>query len=231
MGAEPRLVEVRKNVLKQNDLTARALRERFRAAGVFVVSLVSSPGTGKTMFLEKTLSLLGQSHRVAALVGDLATENDAVRLARSGAPVKQITTGTLCHLEAAMVQNSLNGWDLNDLDFLFIENVGNLVCPSSYDLGENLRLVLISVTEGEDKPLKYPTIFNSADVAVITKMDLASAVEFDWNAAYGNIQAVRPGMQVLRVSAKSGDGMNEYLDFITARRNALRPVTAETERA
>jgi hydrogenase nickel incorporation protein HypB len=226
MGSQPRLVEVRKNVLKQNDLTARGLRERFRAAGVFVVSLVSSPGTGKTMFLEKTLSLLGEKFRVAALVGDLATENDAVRLARSGAPVKQITTGTLCHLEAAMVQNSLEEWDLNELDFLFIENVGNLVCPSSYDLGENMRLVLISVTEGEDKPLKYPTIFNSADVAVVTKMDLAAAVEFDWHSAYGNIQAVRPGIRVFKLSAKNGDGMGEYLDFLTACRNELRAATA-----
>jgi hydrogenase nickel incorporation protein HypB len=226
MGPQPRLIEVRKNVLKQNDLIARSLREQFRAAGVFVVSLVSSPGTGKTMFLEKTLSLLGQNHRVAALVGDLATENDAIRLARSGAPVKQITTGTLCHLEAAMIQNALEGWDLNDLDFLFIENVGNLVCPSSYDLGENLRLVLISVTEGEDKPLKYPTIFNSADVAVVTKMDLAAAVEFDWRAAYGNIQAVRPGMQVLKLAAKTGDGMDVYLKFLTARRDESRAVVA-----
>jgi hydrogenase nickel incorporation protein HypB len=187
---------------------------------------VSSPGTGKTMFLERTLSLLGEKFRVAALVGDLATENDAIRLARSGAPVRQITTGTLCHLEAAMVQNSLGEWNLNNLDFLFIENVGNLVCPSSYDLGENLRLVLISVTEGEDKPLKYPTIFNSADVAVVTKMDLAVAVEFDWHSAYGNIQAVRPGMRVFKISAKSGDGMGEYLDFLTACRNELRAATA-----
>jgi len=125
-----------------------------------------------------------------------------------------------------MVQNSLEEWDLNKLDFLFIENVGNLVCPSSYDLGENLRLVLISVTEGEDKPLKYPTIFNSADVAVVTKMDLASAVEFDWYSVYGNIQAVRPGMRVFRLSAKSGVGMGEYLDFLAARRNELRAATA-----
>jgi hydrogenase nickel incorporation protein HypB len=219
---EPRLVEVRKNVLKQNDVAARALREQFRAAGVFVVSLVSSPGSGKTAFLEKTLTSLCRDYRVAALVGDLATENDAVRLARSQAPVRQITTGTLCHLEAAMVQNALNEWNLNDLDFLFIENVGNLVCPSSYDLGENLRLVLISVTEGEDKPLKYPTIFNSADVAVVTKMDLAPAVEFDWQAAYGNIQAVRPGMQVLKLSAKTGDGMREYLDFLKGQLAELR---------
>src|SRR6202045_1838833 len=226
MGSQPRLVEVRKNVLKQNDLAARALREQFRAAGVFVVSLVSSPGSGKTMFLEKTLTLLRQSYRVAALVGDLATENDAIRLARSQAPVKQITTGTLCHLEAAMVENALRGWDLNHLDFLFVENVGNLVCPSSYDLGENLRVVLISVTEGEDKPLKYPTIFNSADVAGVTKMDLASAVEFDGHTAYGNIQAVRPGMQVFSLSARTAEGMEEYLNFLRARLDELRGAVA-----
>ncbi|HWG50994.1 MAG TPA: hydrogenase nickel incorporation protein HypB [Candidatus Acidoferrales bacterium] len=210
----PRLVEVRKNVLKQNDVIARSLRERFQNEGVFVVSLVSSPGAGKTTFLEKTLTLLRDRYRVAALVGDLATENDAMRLARSGAPVKQITTGTLCHLEAAMVQSALSGWDTTNLDFLFIENVGNLVCPSSYDLGEDLRLVLMSVTEGEDKPLKYPTIFNSADVAVITKMDLAEAVEFDEHAAIANIQAVRPGMTILKVSAKSGFGLQEYLNYL-----------------
>jgi hydrogenase nickel incorporation protein HypB len=223
---EPRLIEVRKNVLKQNDLTARALRDRFRAAGVFVVSLVSSPGSGKTAFLEKALTLLRPKFRVAALVGDLATENDAVRLARSQAPVKQITTGTLCHLEAAMVQNALEGWDVNELDFLFIENVGNLVCPSSYDLGEDLRLVLISVTEGEDKPLKYPTIFNSADVAIVTKTDLSEAVEFDWESAFKNIQAVRPGMQVFRLSAKSGDGMQEFLEFMEKRLTELRQTSA-----
>src|SRR6516165_2780149 len=145
-----RLVEVRQQVLKHNDVIARQLRERFHEAGVFVVSLVSSPGAGKTALLEKTLTLLGQRSRVAALVGDLATENDAERLARSQVPVKQIVTGTVCHLEAAMVQNALEGWTLDGLDFLFIENVGNLVCPSSYDLGEDLRLVLMSVTEGED---------------------------------------------------------------------------------
>ena len=217
MSAEPRLLEVRKNVLKQNDVVARMLRERFRAHGTFVVSLVSSPGAGKTAFLEKTLTLLRPQHRVAALVGDLATENDAIRLARSQAPVRQITTGTLCHLEAAMVDNALNGWDIGELDFLFIENVGNLVCPSSYDLGENLRLVLLSVTEGEDKPLKYPTIFNSADVAVITKMDLAAAVEFDEESVKANIQAVRPGMRYFAVSAKTGAGLQGYLQFLKAR--------------
>jgi len=223
---EPRMIEVRKNVLKQNDLIARALREQFRNAGVFVVSLVSSPGSGKTAFLEKTLTILRERYRVAALVGDLATENDALRLARSHAPVRQITTGTLCHLEAAMVQKALEGWELSQLDFLFIENVGNLVCPSSYDLGENLRLVLLSVTEGEDKPLKYPTIFNSADVAILTKTDLAEAVEFNAPTALANIQAVRPGMDVFSVSAKSGDGMARFLDFLTTRLVELREAVA-----
>lgn len=217
MSPEPRLVEVRRNVLKQNDMLARALREQFRRAGVFVVSLVSSPGSGKTTLLEKILTAMQPRYKVAALVGDLATENDARRLARSNAPVKQITTGTVCHLEAAMVQNALAGWDLHPLDFLFIENVGNLVCPSSYDLGEDLRLVVMSVTEGEDKPLKYPTIFNSADVAVITKVDLAAAVEFDWEAAQRSIQAVRPGMEIFRLSAKTGEGVEGFQNFLAAR--------------
>jgi hydrogenase nickel incorporation protein HypB len=214
----PRLLEVRKNVLKQNDLVARELREFFRNGDIFVVSLVSSPGTGKTSFLEATLRLLQPEFRVAALVGDLATYNDAARLARSGAPVQQISTGTLCHLEAAMVKRSLEEWNVGELDFLFIENVGNLVCPASYDLGENLRLVLLSVTEGEDKPLKYPIIFNSADCAVITKMDLAAAAEFNEDAALANIQAVRPGMQVFKVSSRTGAGLEEYFQFIAHRR-------------
>ena len=211
---QTRLVEVRQNVLKHNDVLARQLRARFRAANVFVVSLVSSPGSGKTAFLEKTLTLLREKYRVAALVGDLATENDAARLARAGVPVKQITTGTICHLEANMVSDSLQDWNLNELDFLFIENVGNLVCPSSYDLGERLRVVLMSTTEGEDKPRKYPTIFNTADVAVITKMDLAEAVEFDLKAALKSIQAVRPLTRVFKVSAKTGEGMDEWLEFL-----------------
>lgn len=228
MSPEPRMVEVRKNVLKQNDVVARALRNRFHAAGVFVVSLVSSPGSGKTAFLEKTLTALRPRYRVAALVGDLATENDAARLARSQAPVKQIITGTLCHLEASMVQRAVDEerWDLSRLDFLFIENVGNLVCPSSYDLGEDLRVVLLSVTEGEDKPLKYPTIFNSADVAIITKCDLAEAVEFDSEATRRNIQAVRPGMRIFQLSAKTGEGIEEYLEFLAVRLTESRTMAA-----
>jgi hydrogenase nickel incorporation protein HypB len=212
MTQQPRLVEVRQKVLKRNDLLARELRDRFQAARVYVVSLVSSPGSGKTAFLEKTLTLLRPKVRVAALVGDLATDNDAVRLARSMAPVRQITTGTICHLDAEMVEKALAGWNLDELDLLFIENVGNLVCPSSYDLGENLRAVLMSVTEGEDKPLKYPTIFNTADIAIITKTDLAQAVEFDWDAAHRNIDSVRPGMEVVAVSSKNGEGMDSWID-------------------
>ena len=209
-----RLIEVRRKVLKENDLRASSLRARFQEAGVFVVSLVSSPGSGKTTFLEKLLTRIGTGQRVAVLVGDLATENDAARLARATSQVRQITTGTICHLDAQMVDNALQGWSLAKLDFLFIENVGNLVCPSSYDLGEALRLVLLSATEGEDKPLKYPTIFNTADVAIVTKMDLASAAEFDLAAAHRNIQAVRPGMTVFDVSAKKDTGMEEVLDFL-----------------
>lgn len=214
MNPEPRMLEVRKNVLKQNDVVARALRERFRAQGTLAVSLVSSPGAGKTAFLEKTLALLRPHYRVAALVGDLATENDALRLARSRVPVKQITTGTLCHLEAAMVEHALEDWEVGPLELLFVENVGNLVCPASYDLGEDVRLVLLSVTEGEDKPLKYPTIFNSADAAVITKIDLAAAVEFDELAAAANIQAVRPGIRMMKVSAKTNEGMDVFVEFL-----------------
>ena len=213
------MVEVRQNVLKQNDLLARTLRERFQAAGVLVVSMVSTPGAGKTALLEQTLTRLrANGVRVAALVGDLATENDAKRLARSEAPVKQIITGTVCHLDAQMIDHAIVGWSLNELDILFIENVGNLVCPSSYDLGEQLRLVLMSVTEGEDKPLKYPTIFNTADTAVITKMDLAQAVEFDLQSARENIQAVRPGMKIMELSTKTGAGMKDFVTFLNSHR-------------
>jgi hydrogenase nickel incorporation protein HypB len=215
MTTVPRIVEVRRNILKHNDEVARGLRRRFEDSGVLTVSLVSSPGAGKTAFLEKTLTILREANqRAAAVVGDLATDNDAVRLARSLAPVKQITTGTLCHLEAAMIQTAIEDWNLNDLDFLFIENVGNLVCPASYDLGESARAVLLAVTEGEDKPLKYPTIFNSADLAIVTKSDLAAAVEFNSAAAIANIQSVRPGMPTIMLSAKTGAGMKDWMKWL-----------------
>jgi hydrogenase nickel incorporation protein HypB len=227
LNRDSRLIEVRQHVLKHNDIVARELREQFRKSGVFVVSLVSSPGAGKTMLLEKTLASLQPQYRVAALVGDLATENDAARLARSHAPVRQIVTGTVCHLEAEMVKKSLEGWSLVDLDFLFVENVGNLVCPASYDLGEDLRVVLMSVTEGEDKPLKYPPIFHGADLAVITKADLADAVEFDAATAARNIQAVRPGLPMIQVSAKTGAGMPGWFSllFSLAGLGESRPVS------
>jgi hydrogenase nickel incorporation protein HypB len=226
MSPPTRLVEVRQHVLKNNDVVARALRARFQEAGVYVVSLVSSPGAGKTLFLEKVLGMLRDRFRVAALVGDLATDNDARRLARSCVPVKQITTGAVCHLEAAMVRDALEGWDLEELDYLFIENVGNLVCPATFDLGEDLRLVLFSVTEGEDKPLKYPTIFNTADMALITKVDLAGAVEFDAAAAHQNLHSVRPGIPVFTVSAKTGENLERWLEvlqerFTMARRDSV----------
>lgn len=218
----PRIVEIRKGILKKNDQLAAGLRQRFAAAQVCVVDLVSSPGAGKTAFLEETLRRLSERYRVAALVGDLATDNDARRLARSGAPVRQITTAGICHLEAEMVERHLEGWDLADLDFLFIENVGNLVCPSSYDLGEALRIVLFSVTEGEDKPLKYPTIFNSSDLAIITKIDIAEAVEFNRAEAIANIHAVRPGLPILETSARKGIGFEDWFSVLERARRRVR---------
>lgn len=209
-----RILDVRHGVLKKNDELARGLRERFEEAGVFVVNLVSSPGAGKTALLERTLNALHPEHRAAVLVGDLATENDATRLARTGAPVRQISTGTTCHLEAQMIEDSLDGWELTELDFLFIENVGNLVCPAGYDLGENLRAVLFSSPEGEDKPLKYPTLFNTADVTVLTKMDIAEAVEFDASLARENVHQMRPELPILETSSRTEDGTQSWLRLL-----------------
>jgi hydrogenase nickel incorporation protein HypB len=213
----PRIVEVRRNILKKNDVAAAALRDQFGAAGLFVASLVSSPGAGKTSFLERTLAVLNPRYRIAALVGDLATDNDADRLRRSGAPVRQISTGTVCHLDAEMVARALDGWSLTELDCLFVENVGNLVCPASYDLGEEMRVVLVSVTEGEDKPLKYPTIFGTADLAVVTKADLADATGFDRTTLLQNLERVRPGMTVLETSARTGLGFTRWIEFVERR--------------
>ncbi|MBK9712576.1 MAG: hydrogenase nickel incorporation protein HypB [Kouleothrix sp.] len=218
--SSPRLLDIRQGVLSKNDRLAADLRGRFERAGVFVVNLLSSPGAGKTRLLEETLRMLGRRHRVAALVGDMATDNDARRLARSGAPVRQIETGDLCHLEASLVERHLAGWDLGALDFLFIENVGNLVCPTEYDLGEAARAVLLAVTEGEDKPLKYPGTFISADCVVVTKADLAEAVELDRAALDANIQAVHPGVPALYTSAKTGAGLDAWLAWLEARRGA-----------
>jgi hydrogenase nickel incorporation protein HypB len=217
-----RIVELRRGILKKNDELAAGLRERFASAGVLVLNLVSSPGTGKTTFLERTLrELRGRGRRAAALVGDLETDNDARRLAQSGAPVRQINTHGICHLDAEMIGKHLDGWQdvaLAALDYLFIENVGNLVCPSSYDLGERIRIVLLSVTEGEDKPLKYPGLFNSADAAVITKIDLAEPCGFDRELALRNINEVRPGIRIFETSAKTGAGIDEWLAYLAEQR-------------
>ncbi|HVX62611.1 MAG TPA: hydrogenase nickel incorporation protein HypB [Pirellulales bacterium] len=224
---QPRILELRTKILKKNDELAREMRDQFARCGVFVVNVVSGPGAGKTELLRRTLDALSPELRAAAVVGDLATENDAARLASSGAPVKQILTGTMCHLEADMVRSALAQWDLNQIDVLFIENVGNLVCPSSWDLGEDLRVLLCASTEGEDKPLKYPTLINTADVVVISKIDLAAAVEFDAALMLKNIQQVRPGVAVLQTSARTGQGMDEWLALLRRRRegkcrNALK---------
>lgn len=223
---EPRILEVRTKILKRNDELARAMRAEFVEADVLVVNLVSSPGTGKTTFLRETLRhFVSEGIGVAAVVGDLETDNDARRLAESGAPVRQIMTHGMCHLEADMVRSHIEGWDLSELDYLFIENIGNLVCPTSWDLGESVRAALLSVTEGEDKPLKYPGLFNTSDVAIITKCDLATVCEFNRTEALNNIQTVRPGMKVIESSAKTGMGLTEWINYLKAMRSQLTQVT------
>ena len=222
---EPRILEVRTKILKKNDELAREMRAEFVDAGVLVVNLVSSPGTGKTTFLRETLRrFVSEGVPVAAVVGDLETDNDARRLAESGAPVRQIMTHGMCHLEADMVRSHIADWDLNGLDYLFIENVGNLVCPTSWDLGESVRAALLSVTEGEDKPLKYPGLFNTSDVAIVTKCDLAEVCEFNRIEALNNIQTVRPGMKVIESSSKNGLGLTEWIDYLKTMRSQLTQV-------
>ncbi|MFC3862510.1 hydrogenase nickel incorporation protein HypB [Deinococcus antarcticus] len=210
----PRIVTVRQNILKANDHIAAENRGLFRAAGVRAINLVSSPGAGKTALLERTLRDLSGALHMAVAVGDLATENDAARLRQWGAQAEQIVTGTVCHLDASMVQQVLPRFDLDELEVLFLENVGNLVCPSSYDLGEAARAVLISTTEGEDKPLKYPTMFNTADIVVITKMDIAQAVGFDRDLCRENIDRARPGVPVIELSSRSGEGLDAWFRFV-----------------
>jgi hydrogenase nickel incorporation protein HypB len=213
----PRVLEVRTRILKKNDELARSLRAEFARAGVFVVNVVSGPGAGKTELLTRTMFELSKDYRVAAVVGDLETDNDAQRLRTSGAEARQIRTENLCHLEADMVARAIADWRLDRLDFLFIENVGNLVCPASWDLGEDLRVLLFAVTEGEDKPLKYPTLINTCDVVVLSKMDLAAAVGFDEQTAKENVRRARPGATVFELSAKTGAGVQLWLDYLVAR--------------
>jgi len=209
---------VEEKVLGENDKLAMGLRERFRAHKVFCVNLISSPGSGKTALLECTLAALPKNAKVAVLTGDIQTENDARRLARAGFPVKQITTGGTCHLDAGMIVKALADWDLAAIDILFIENVGNLVCPTSYDLGEAAKIVVLSVTEGEDKPLKYPSIFAVAELCLINKIDLLPYVPFDLAQALANVQAVHPGMEVLQTSCTRQQGLDAWLSWIEKRR-------------
>ncbi|MFI6588039.1 hydrogenase nickel incorporation protein HypB [Embleya sp. NPDC050493] len=207
-----RVDELRQAVLAHNDRGASDLRAELAARGVIAINLLSSPGSGKTALLEAELRLAGERGvPVAALTADLATDNDATRLARAGAPVKQVLTDGLCHLEAAMVRGQLTGWLPTRTRLLFVENVGNLVCPASYDLGESLRVALASVTEGEDKPLKYPSAFGLANLVVLTKTDLAEAVEFDEPAFLANVRRVNPGVEVLFTSARTGRGVGDLL--------------------
>jgi hydrogenase nickel incorporation protein HypB len=207
-------LDVNQAVLAQNDRHAERNRGAFQALGLAVLNVVSSPGAGKTTLLQKTLENLSGRLRAGVIVGDLATENDARRLRQSGAPVVQVTTGTLCHLEAEMVAEAMKQFDLRNLDLLIIENVGNLVCPASFDLGESLRVALLSTTEGEDKPSKYPPIFHNADAVVLTKTDLAEAVEFDRALALSNLRRASPRATLFETSAKTGAGLEVWCDYL-----------------
>ncbi|MEU6405108.1 hydrogenase nickel incorporation protein HypB [Streptomyces sp. NPDC046985] len=214
-----RSVDVQQAVLAKNDDLAEGLRSELSRQGVYLVNLLSSPGSGKTELLGRVLArAVERDVPVAALTADLATENDARRLARSGAPVQQVLTDGLCHLEARQVRTRLEGWLPDRTQVLFVENVGNLVCPASYDLGESLRVVLMAVTEGEDKPLKYPTAFGSAHLVVVAKTDLAEPAGFDEDAFQANVHRVNPGVEILRSCARTGDGIDALLDRVLAAR-------------
>jgi hydrogenase nickel incorporation protein HypB len=207
-------VPLERKVLNENDRLAAALRDRFQRSGTFCLNLISSPGSGKTMLLERTLETMDPARGVAVLTGDIQTDNDARRLQRFGFPVRQITTGGACHLDARMVERALEGWDVDSLEILFLENVGNLVCPTSYDLGEAARAVLLSVTEGEDKPLKYPATFHHADLMVLSKIDLLPYVPFDAAAACANARRVQPEIEIVEVSCTSGAGLDTWMHWI-----------------
>jgi len=213
-------VPLERKVLSENDRIAAELRARFQQHGVLCLNLISSPGSGKTSLLERTLETLPRQDRVAVLTGDIQTENDANRLKRFGFPVKQITTGGTCHLDARMIERHLADWKLEDLDVLFIENVGNLVCPSSYDLGEAAKIVVLSVTEGEDKPLKYPSIFFKSDLLVLNKVDLLPYVPFKMELAAENARKVHPGMEIVETSCLGNDGLKEWMNWLERRRKA-----------
>ena len=213
---------LQRSLLEKNDRLAEQNRGFFRAKKLLVLNVVSSPGSGKTTFIRETAAKLAGHLRVGVIVGDLATDNDAARLRTAGIPVVQITTGTICHLDADMISKAAAKIDLDQVDVLVIENVGNLVCPADYDLGEDLRVVLLSVTEGEDKPLKYPPMFHSASVAVVTKSDMASAAGFDRKLALANLQRVSHHARIFELSSKTGEGMKTWLDFIEEQHAAVK---------
>ena len=208
-------VPVHAPLLAKNDLLAERNRGFLKGKGLYAINMVSSPGSGKTTLIAKTLEMLKEKVPAAVIVGDLETANDAARLRDKGAPVVQITTGNVCHLDAHMIAHGLEQLDLDGRRLLIIENVGNLVCPAAYDLGEDMRVVLFSTTEGEDKPLKYPPIFRSADLVIVSKMDLADAAGFDAAAARRNIAAVAPDAKILNVSARTGEGMAPWISMLT----------------
>jgi hydrogenase nickel incorporation protein HypB len=219
-------IPVEKKVLNENQRIAASLRSRFEEQEILCLNLISSPGSGKTTLLEQTLACFRPDEKVAVLTGDLQTENDAKRLARYGFPVQQITTGGVCHLDGRMIERALERWSLNDIDLLLIENVGNLVCPSSYDLGEEAKIVLLSVTEGEDKPLKYPSIFAKSELVVLTKIDLLPYVPFDLEQARANARLVHPGVEIIELSCTSGQGMDEWSNWLSQRRKAATQRTS-----
>jgi hydrogenase nickel incorporation protein HypB len=215
-------VQIEKKVLNENQRLAAELRSRFEESGTLVLNLISSPGSGKTSLLERTLATLPRSARVAVLTGDIQTENDARRLQRFGFLAKQITTGGTCHLDARMIQRAITGWELDELDLLFIENVGNLVCPSSYDLGEAAKVVILSVTEGEDKPLKYPSIFFKSELMILNKVDLLPYVPFSATKAIENANRTHPGIEVILISCTTDHGLNDWIHWLDDRVLAAR---------
>jgi hydrogenase nickel incorporation protein HypB len=222
-------IPVERKVLNENDRIAGELRTQFARHNVLCLNLISSPGSGKTALLERTLESFAPAERVAVLTGDIQTENDAKRLARFGFPVKQITTGGTCHLDARMIERALADWSLEDIDLLLIENVGNLVCPSSYDLGEKEKIVLLSVTEGEDKPLKYPSIFFKSNLLVLTKLDLLMHVPFQLAAAEENARRIHNEMEIVKVSCLTRDGVQSWLEWLSERRRRVRTAAMAAE--
>ena len=213
-------VDVQEKILAGNDRTAAHNREHFRERGVVAVNLMGSPGSGKTAVLEAMARVLGPSRRLAAITGDLETDRDAQRLRAAGIPCVGVTTGSACHLDAEMVHRAFHHFAGLELDYLFVENVGNLVCPAEVPLGEDARVVLLSVTEGDEKPLKYPLVFKTSDLLVITKTDLLPYVTFDVDRVRRAARAANPAVEIFEVSATTGAGMSALLDRIEALRAA-----------